>query len=151
MGVTGATGVLDTALPELLNRVRKESGDIPVAVGFGISTQDHFLSVGTLADGAVIGSQIVSVLAESPAGQGAKNVEDYCLQLTGREKPQNDITREIGIPKAINDARDLASDVTTCEVGPEDMDSYLASLPKGLTITREGDPSVSEKQQILLS
>lgn len=109
MGVTGATGVLNTALPELLERVHKESGDIPTAVGFGISTREHFLSIGEIAEGAVIGSQIVALLAESPAGRGAKSVEDYCSRLTARGELPNTIPREIGIVEATISAKDLAN------------------------------------------
>src|SRR4051812_46385990 len=42
MGVTGATGTLNAALPDLLDRVHKSSGNAPAAVGFGVSTKDHF-------------------------------------------------------------------------------------------------------------
>src|SRR4051794_39523157 len=47
MGVTGATGTLSAGLPQLLERVHKYSGNVPAAVGFGVSTRDHFLSVGS--------------------------------------------------------------------------------------------------------
>jgi tryptophan synthase len=103
MGVTGATGVLSTGLPELLERVHRESGNIPTAVGFGISTRDHFLSIGKIAEGAVIGSQIVNVLSDTPAGQRAVAVEEYCYRLTGRRGP---LSQEVGINKAINKAKE---------------------------------------------
>ncbi|KAI9775217.1 MAG: tryptophan synthetase [Candelina submexicana] len=84
MGVTGATGTLNATLPELLDRVHEFSGNIPAAVGFGVSTREHFLSVGKISEGVVIGSQIVTTLANAPAGEGAKKVEDYCAEITGR-------------------------------------------------------------------
>merc|ERR1711977_449029 len=74
MGVTGATGSLSTGLPDLLKRVKDYSGNVPAAVGFGVSTREHFLSVAEIADGVVIGSQIIITLAESKAGEGANNV-----------------------------------------------------------------------------
>ena len=43
MGVTGATGVLSTGLPDLLEKVHKYSGGVAAAVGFGVSTREHFL------------------------------------------------------------------------------------------------------------
>jgi len=133
MGVTGATGVLNTALPELLERVHKESGDIPTAVGFGISTREHFLNVGEIAEGAVIGSQIVTLLAESPAGQGAKAVEDYCSRLTERAELPSDITGEIGTVEATINAKDPAEAVLlNTNVGEDPSVSvkrhYCASL-----------------------
>lgn len=39
MGVTGASGTMNTALPALLERVHKYSGNKPAAVGFGVSTR----------------------------------------------------------------------------------------------------------------
>ncbi|KAH8156259.1 hypothetical protein CIB48_g11985, partial [Xylaria polymorpha] len=59
-GVTGALGTLNANLPDLLGRVKKYSGDKPAAVGFGVSTREHFQSVAAIADGVVIGSQIVT-------------------------------------------------------------------------------------------
>ena len=61
-GVTGALGTLNANLPELLSRVKKYSGDKPAAVGFGVSTREHFVSVAQLADGVVVGSMIVTTL-----------------------------------------------------------------------------------------
>ncbi|KAF2404985.1 tryptophan synthase-like protein [Trichodelitschia bisporula] len=105
MGVTGATGTLSAGLPQLLDRVHKYSGNIPAAVGFGVSTRDHFLSVGSIAEGVVIGSQIVTTLAEAAPGQGAKAVEEYCRTISGREPGANDLTREVGIVESINEAK----------------------------------------------
>ena len=85
MGVTGATGSLNSELPALIRRVKELSSNIPVAVGFGISTREHFQSVTSIADGAVIGSQIITILADAPAGQAAQAVEDYCSQITQRK------------------------------------------------------------------
>ncbi|KAF9892160.1 tryptophan synthetase [Aspergillus nanangensis] len=85
MGVTGATGKLSSNLPELLSRVHQWSGNIPAAVGFGVSTREHFLSVQDIAEGVVIGSQIISVLGQAPAGQAAKAAEEYISSVTGRK------------------------------------------------------------------
>ena len=107
MGVTGATGTLNTGLPDLLRRVKEYSGNVPAAVGFGVSTRDHFLSVASIADGVVIGSQIITTLAEAPAGQGAKNVEEYCAMVCGRRNNPNDgLTREVGIIETMNAAHE---------------------------------------------
>ncbi|RAK96151.1 tryptophan synthase [Aspergillus ibericus CBS 121593] len=84
MGVTGATGTLNNNLPELMERVKDLSGGVPVAVGFGISTREHFLSVTAVADGAVIGSEIITQLANAPAGQGAAVIQDYCSRISSR-------------------------------------------------------------------
>ncbi|CAD0084525.1 unnamed protein product [Aureobasidium vineae] len=84
MGVTGATSSVNTALPELLDRVHKYSGGVAAAVGFGVSTREHYLSIGSMAEGVVIGSQIIQTLADASAGQGAQAVEDYLDGITQR-------------------------------------------------------------------
>jgi tryptophan synthase alpha subunit len=60
-GVTGARTELPTDLADFLARVRAHT-DIPLAVGFGLSTPAHVASVGKLADGVVMGSAIVRAL-----------------------------------------------------------------------------------------
>ncbi|GKZ24900.1 tryptophan synthetase [Aspergillus brasiliensis] len=83
MGVTGATGTFNSSLPELLGRIKQYSGNVPAAVGFGVSTREHFLSVASMADGVVIGSQIIKTLAEAVPGERAKAVEEYCTAICG--------------------------------------------------------------------
>jgi tryptophan synthase len=110
MGVTGATGTLNTHLPELLERVKQYSGGVPAVVGFGISTREHFLSVASIADGVAIGSQIVNVLSDAKPGQGAKAVEEYCSQVSGRKPGKhndaNGVTREVGIVETMDAAKE---------------------------------------------
>jgi tryptophan synthase alpha chain len=67
-GVTGARNELPRNAELLVNRVRAVS-DLPVAVGFGISTAEQVRQVWRFADAAVIGSALVSQiekLAGSP-------------------------------------------------------------------------------------
>jgi tryptophan synthase len=110
MGVTGVTGTLNAKLPELLKRVHIYSGGVPAAVGFGVSTREQFQSVGQIAEGVVIGSQIVTVIGQAPKGQAAKAVEDYCSQITGRKGGEyndtNGLTREVGIVETMASAQE---------------------------------------------
>ena len=114
MGVTGATGTMNTKLPELLDRVHKYSGNIPAAVGFGVSTRKHFEDISSIAEGVVIGSQIVTVLGEAENGQGAKKVQEYCTEITGRHvdssQQTNGHTREIDVGEAIDAAKEPNGD-----------------------------------------
>lgn len=90
MGVTGATGgSMDAGLEGLLKKVKEYSGNMPAAVGFGISTRDHFLQVARIADGVIIGSQIINIINQAPAGQVSKSVEEYCAQVSGRRGVSN--------------------------------------------------------------
>jgi tryptophan synthase len=110
MGVTGATGTLNTKLPELLQRVHLYSGGVPAAVGFGVSTREHFESVGRIAEGVAIGSQIVTVIGQASKGGASKAVEDYCSQITGRKGGDynnlNGSTREVGIVETMSAAKE---------------------------------------------
>ena len=58
-GVTGVRQSLSESAAVLVRRVRPFS-DLPVAVGFGISTPEHVNEVWLHADAAVVGSRIVS-------------------------------------------------------------------------------------------
>jgi tryptophan synthase len=103
MGVTGATGTLNNELPALIRRVKDLSGSVPVVVGFGISTREHFQTVTSVADGGVIGSQIITNLANAPSGQGAQKIEEYCSQITGRKVAKKGPTVPNGTPAVVAD------------------------------------------------
>lgn len=57
-GVTGAQNSVSDLAENLVNRMRKFS-DLPVAVGFGISSAEQVAEVWRFADAAVVGSAIV--------------------------------------------------------------------------------------------
>ncbi len=61
MGVTGARENLPPDLTDLVGRIRRET-DKPIAVGFGISQPAHVAEVCGIADGAVVGSAVVSLI-----------------------------------------------------------------------------------------
>lgn len=104
MGVTGATGQLSSNLDELLSRVHNWSGNVPAALGFGVSTREHFLAVQDLTEGVVIGSQIITVLGQAPAGQAAKNAQEYLSSVTGRKLERDAsgaLVREVNVLDAV--------------------------------------------------
>lgn len=68
-GVTGARQSLSEAAAELVQRVKRFT-DLPVAVGFGISTPNQVNEVWQTADAAVVGSRIVAEI-ERLAGDPA--------------------------------------------------------------------------------
>jgi tryptophan synthase alpha chain len=61
-GVTGTRETLSEAARALVERVRRHT-DLPVAVGFGISSAEQVADVWRFADGAVIGSRLVAEIA----------------------------------------------------------------------------------------
>jgi tryptophan synthase alpha chain len=74
-GVTGARQALDPNLEEFIRRAR-QAAHTPVAVGFGISTPEQARKVGKLADGVIVGSALVAVIAQAdePAAAAASFV-----------------------------------------------------------------------------
>ncbi|KAI9889719.1 MAG: tryptophan synthetase [Vezdaea aestivalis] len=106
MGVTGANGKLNASLPELTKRVHSFSGDIPAVVGFGVSTREHFLSVAAIAEGVVIGSQIITTLTNAASGAAAEDVERYCSSMTEREISREGLTREVGMAETLEIAKE---------------------------------------------
>ena len=63
-GVTGERTALATDLVKDVKRLGKRV-DLPLAVGFGISTPAQVASVGEVADGVVVGSALVRFLEEN--------------------------------------------------------------------------------------
>jgi tryptophan synthase alpha chain len=69
---TGVTGTRDDVPPdvlEMVQRVRAQSS-LPISVGFGISRPEHVRSVGAYADGVVVGSAMVNLIAEQGDSPG---------------------------------------------------------------------------------
>lgn len=60
-GVTGAESAVPIEISDLVRKVKGQT-EKPACVGFGISTPDHVRLVCEEADGAVVGSAIVSML-----------------------------------------------------------------------------------------
>lgn len=80
-GVTGARDTMTNDAEQLVARAR-EFTDLPIAVGFGISNAEHVADVWRFADGAVVGSAIVSEIekAETP-NDAVERVEAFVSGL----------------------------------------------------------------------
>jgi tryptophan synthase alpha chain len=72
-GVTGARSGLRDTLAEEVRRLRA-AVELPVAVGFGISTPDQAAAVASVADGVVVGSALIQRLDEGGIRAGAQFV-----------------------------------------------------------------------------
>jgi len=108
MGVTGsaANTTMSDLLPGLCARVRKYAKDTPIAVGFGVNTRDHFLSVGPMSDGIVIGSKIVSVLKQASPGTAEAAVREYCKEVSRpRTEHEQNGSHDIGLGESIDMAK----------------------------------------------
>ena len=83
LGVTGARDQLAADIGGLVGRVRAQSS-LPVALGFGISRPEHVAAVCAVADAAVVGSALVTVIAEHGAAPDvAQRAGDYVRWLKG--------------------------------------------------------------------
>lgn len=79
MGVTGTRENITTDLETIISHIR-EVTDIPVAVGFGINTPDQAKQYAAVADGVIVGSAIVKIIAEY--GKNAPDrVYDYVKSM----------------------------------------------------------------------
>jgi tryptophan synthase alpha chain len=88
LSVSGITGERTKLPADLAANVAelKKSTDVPVCVGFGISTAEHLSQLSQLADGAIVGSAMVKRmkqhLTEGPEKIAAA-VGEYCRELIG--------------------------------------------------------------------
>ena len=63
LGVTGTRSEITTDLSSMV-RVVRENTSVPCAIRFGISTPEQAKKMAALADGAIVGSAIVKLVAQ---------------------------------------------------------------------------------------
>ncbi len=82
LGVTGARDRVAAGAEALVRRIRAHT-TMPIAVGFGISTPDHVAEVTRYADAAVVGSALVSLIANNASNPGElfERVEEFVRWL----------------------------------------------------------------------
>jgi tryptophan synthase alpha chain len=81
-GVTGARTEVGAALPDLVGRLRARTA-APIAVGFGISTPEQAARVAGLADGVIIGSALIDLIARSADADSACRAVGDLLRAAG--------------------------------------------------------------------
>ncbi len=64
MGVTGERSRITTDLSAMVRLVREANPTIPCAIGFGVSTPEQARQMADVADGVIVGSAIVKMIAE---------------------------------------------------------------------------------------
>ena len=83
LGVTGARAEVASGAAAMVRRIRAHTA-MPIALGFGISSPEQVAEVCEYADAAVVGSALVSVIAEAGAGADLiERVEHYVRWLRG--------------------------------------------------------------------
>ena len=71
-GITGGKSAAENDISEAIERLRSVT-DLPICVGFGIRTPEQAAIIARHADGAVVGSAIVDVIANNLDDQGRAN------------------------------------------------------------------------------
>jgi tryptophan synthase beta chain len=74
IGVTGTRSEIQTGMASMAAAVRVASA-VPAAVGFGIHTPAQAREIGKIADGVIVGSAIVKIIAEHGNDAGPKVYE----------------------------------------------------------------------------
>jgi tryptophan synthase alpha chain len=72
LGITGTRSAGDAEVKKAVERLKRHT-DLPVAVGFGIKTPEQAAAVARVADAAVVGSALVSRVADRVTNGGAGN------------------------------------------------------------------------------
>jgi tryptophan synthase alpha chain len=72
-GVTGARASVGEGVEEAVRKLQA-LGDVPVCVGFGVSTPEHASAVGAYADGVVVGSALVDRIDRAASSDEAVEV-----------------------------------------------------------------------------
>jgi tryptophan synthase alpha chain len=79
LGVTGVRSEITTDIGAMTRLIR-ENTNLPCAVGFGISTPDQAKKMADLADGAIVGSAIVKLIAQH-GRDAVPYVAEYVKQM----------------------------------------------------------------------
>lgn len=83
-GVTGARESLSASLGDYMARVRSHT-DLPLAVGFGISTPEHVTEVGKVADGTIVASAMINYTDAFPLEEQPAASARFLRYLQGAE------------------------------------------------------------------
>jgi tryptophan synthase alpha chain len=81
-GVTGARQQVWSGLPAFLQRVRRYT-DLPLVVGFGISSAAHVQQVAPYADGVISASALINAMEAAPAEQHIEAAAAFLRSLRG--------------------------------------------------------------------
>ncbi|MDR0508851.1 MAG: tryptophan synthase subunit alpha [Candidatus Methanoplasma sp.] len=79
MGVTGVRNDIATDISTIVNEI-KRSTDVPVAIGFGISTPEQAKQFSNIADGVIVGSAIVRIIAQYGT-EAKQELHDYIAAM----------------------------------------------------------------------
>jgi tryptophan synthase alpha chain len=88
VSVAGITGERRELPPELVDNVARLRGqtELPICIGFGISTPEHVRQLAPVADGLIVGSALVRRLANAadrPRAEVVAEIGGFVAELAG--------------------------------------------------------------------
>jgi tryptophan synthase alpha chain len=88
--VSGVTGVRDSVSDrvETLVATARKHTELPLAVGFGISSPRNVADVARFADGAIVGSALINTLEDGPAQSAPNRAAAFVRELIGGARLQ---------------------------------------------------------------
>jgi tryptophan synthase alpha chain len=86
VSLSGVTGSRTEVPPQLRSFIARVYGytkeyNLPLAVGFGLSTPAHIAEVTSYADGAAVGSALVNLIDQHPENEQPDAVKTYIASL----------------------------------------------------------------------
>jgi tryptophan synthase alpha chain len=84
-GITGTAAPDIAAVGAHVGRIKSHT-DLPIAVGFGVKTEEQVSALARIADGVVVGSALVAAIAQSldSGGKATRNTKPQVLGLVER-------------------------------------------------------------------
>jgi len=80
-GVTGSRSRLPAGIANNIRRIKRFT-NLPVCVGFGVSTPEHVRMLGKVADGVIVGSAIIKIIQENRNyRRSIKNIRRFLSSL----------------------------------------------------------------------
>ena len=79
LGVTGVRSKITTDIGAICEKI-KSITDVPVGVGFGISTPEQAAKMASFSDGAIVGSAIIKII-EKEGADAPKHVGEYIKNM----------------------------------------------------------------------
>ena len=83
-GVTGARAGLSEGLEGMVARIRRHT-DLPVLVGFGVSSKRHVETIRRFADGVVVASALLDAVGSAPDKEAARVAGEFVRALRPAE------------------------------------------------------------------
>ncbi len=96
-GITGERKALPTDLAENVGWLRAQT-ELPICIGFGISSPDHVRALAPVADGLIVGSALVRRLAEAGKAPASEVIDDVGRFIAELARALDDVPAGVATP-----------------------------------------------------